>query len=1206
MKRLLVTGLVLTVASASFAAQQDLKLDLRAHSAKATSGNLSPVALVKTASNSTQEDANLSAEGPRYTVRSNNQITTHQVAISAEHEEYMDLKSRGEVIPEDLHEAIFGARNDSSIRTGGDGADDATVIDYVAGGEYTDTGNTTANSDAILAGDVVAPNDCSTSFYAGSSFGGPDTWYTFTLPEDASVAASTCNDASYDTCLGIFDESMTLVAVNDDGAGCDSYSSLLPACNLSAGTYYLVVDSWGVDSGDYGLTVNFQEAIGPCEDYDCTGLDDEGEGWTMDDTVNGGCNSEPPVWMPLDTPGELCGSFYTYNNGETDSRDTDWYEVLLFGDSYLTVEAFSCATTAYSVALYNGTCDAPVQIAWHDGDAFGEVGFTSDCLPAGTYWVIVLPNVFTGMDDEVAYHLAVDAQLCEVIECEDYDCTGLDDEGEGYSMVDNFNGGCNSDPAVFSDLDAPGEICGTFYTYNDGSGDSRDTDWYEFTTLEDSFINVLAHSCMDGNYAVALADGECPNPNIIEFIFPEDGTDDIDFTSTCLPAGTYMAIVLPSVFVGYAEEVNYHLEIALEACEEEVPCEDAVFMECESTMNASSVMSAGNVWEEYCNGGEDGPEVVFEIEHPGGFLTIEISSETTNDLDLVLLGSCDPLDCLAMPWEIGSNETISDEYDAGTYYAVVDCYAWDMADYTFEISVSCGVDPCEGHIPITCDGTAEAEPNEGWNADPPNSSYNDISCDEVICGTTWAADGSRDLDWYLLEHEGGDIEVVLEVDEFNGVLFLTEFDSDGAQLSSENSNGWCEGEVMYVSSLDAGSYFIVVTHNEFEGVPDDQNYSVTVTCMGDPCADHTPITCDGVAEVEPNEGWNADPPNSSYNDINMDETLCGTTWAADGSRDLDWYRFETTGDPMNIQVVAEMDEVDGLIFLADFDDSGNIITAVDAVPACTTETLVYECLQAGEYYIIFAPNDFYGWPDDVNYSLTMTSSVCTPPEPCDDIYVVDTPLNGSYIMSRPAPIANHHDAGNGCTTAGSSAGYDELHELILVQTEILDIIHNGDDNDSDEAIMVLTDCNFTESCVAFVDNNGGDNGPEEITGLELDAGTYYIVADYWGSAETFPYTLEVVATALDPTVTPEKFELNNNYPNPFNPVTTISWTQPNTAPAKISIYNIMGELVESHNAIRGAGTQTFVWDASSLSSGVYMYTVETLGQTKTSKAILLK
>jgi len=92
-----------------------------------------------------------------------------------------------------------------------------------------------------------------------------------------------------------------------------------------------------------------------------------------------------------------------------------------------------------------------------------------------------------------------------------------------------------------------------------------------------------------------------------------------------------------------------------------------------------------------------------------------------------------------------------------------------------------------------------------------------------------------------------------------------------------------------VNDLPAGTYYIVVEHTGAADVTTPQTYSVALTCSGDPCSGHEPVVCEGTAEVEPNEGWNSD--NASYGLIALGETVCGSTWADAGSRDMDWFRF---------------------------------------------------------------------------------------------------------------------------------------------------------------------------------------------------------------------------------------------------------------------------------------------------------------------------
>ena len=78
-------------------------------------------------------------------------------------------------------------------------------------------------------------------------------------------------------------------------------------------------------------------------------------------------------------------------------------------------------------------------------------------------------------------------------------------------------------------------------------------------------------------------------------------------------------------------------------------------------------------------------------------------------------------------------------------------------------------------------------------------------------------------------------------------------------------------------------------------------------------------------------------------------------------------------------------------------------------------------------------------------------------------------------------------------------------------------------------------------------------------------------------------------------------------PNPFNPVTRISYSVPTTQHVRIAIYDVAGRLVEDLvNETRAAGEHVVEWDAGRLPSGVYFYRMQTGDRTIVRRATLLK
>jgi hypothetical protein len=107
-------------------------------------------------------------------------------------------------------------------------------------------------------------------------------------------------------------------------------------------------------------------------------------------------------------------------------------------------------------------------------------------------------------------------------------------------------------------------------------------------------------------------------------------------------------------------------------------------------------------------------------------------------------------------------------------------------------------------------------------------------------------------------------------------------------------------------------------------------------------------------------------------------------------------------------------------------------------------------------------------------------------------------------------------------------------------------------------------------------------------------------------ATTTPLLLDI-PSSIEDGVVPAETKLHQNYPNPFNPTTTIKFDLASNSVVKLNVYNYNGQLVKSLvNGQMNAGYHSVNFDASSLSAGVYYYTMVSANKTMTQKMVLVK
>ncbi len=107
------------------------------------------------------------------------------------------------------------------------------------------------------------------------------------------------------------------------------------------------------------------------------------------------------------------------------------------------------------------------------------------------------------------------------------------------------------------------------------------------------------------------------------------------------------------------------------------------------------------------------------------------------------------------------------------------------------------------------------------------------------------------------------------------------------------------------------------------------------------------------------------------------------------------------------------------------------------------------------------------------------------------------------------------------------------------------------------------------------------------------------------SAEISDYFGNLMNSRVEKTALPTEFQLSQNVPNPFNPVTKIGFDLPVVADWNLTIYNVNGQLVQSYNGT-GIGHVDVTWDAAGAASGVYFYKLTAEKYTATKKMILMK
>src|ERR1035441_7057404 len=140
--------------------------------------------------------------------------------------------------------------------------------------------------------------------------------------------------------------------------------------------------------------------------------------------------------------------------------------------------------------------------------------------------------------------------------------------------------------------------------------------------------------------------------------------------------------------------------------------------------------------------------------------------------------------------------------------------------------------------------------------------------------------------------------------------------------------------------------------------------------------------------------------------------------------------------------------------------------------------------------------------------------------------------------------------------------------------------------------------------IGFISGHGNSNSPNNYSFIDnkpLSGKSQYRLKQIDKNG-AFKYTkiIEVVSVIL-------KYDLAQNFPNPFNPTTVITYSIPTSSNVMVKVYNVLGKLITTLvNENQEAVIYKVNFDANGLSNGVYFYKIQAGSYTSVKKMLLLK
>ncbi|MBN2417342.1 T9SS type A sorting domain-containing protein [bacterium] len=242
-------------------------------------------------------------------------------------------------------------------------------------------------------------------------------------------------------------------------------------------------------------------------------------------------------------------------------------------------------------------------------------------------------------------------------------------------------------------------------------------------------------------------------------------------------------------------------------------------------------------------------------------------------------------------------------------------------------------------------------------------------------------------------------------------------------------------------------------------------------------------------------------------------------------------------------------------------------------------------------------------PTDRGQSLGLTESwgATTGIHPLFTVNAVDSEVLAVYSNGDPAVAVRTN--GNG---ADVFVGTPQLTTELIRTLAVFAGVHQftGRDaaiwsSDNVASVHALEDgvLNFQTGCENLIQDGISDQplGPGPEISLEMNRGETYILK--W---QPDAYT----ECALNP----GRIKLLPNFPNPFNPLTTIVFMVPDTRTVSLTVFDLKGRLIDTvlHSETLQAGYHSIPWDAGSLPAGIYMCRLEAGRSTQTGKMVLIK